>query len=198
MRSPNLSPDQIRGSLCGSARRVRVPLAPVSIPDRGAVGRRLSLAPQKPAVADLDQLEPHPTASARRAAIAAATRAAIVSARGRSARRTPCPASPGNESAAQSTACCRGHAVIDDVHDGFEHRCDDARAAGAAEHEDRPAVLFDERRRHRGERPLAGCDRVGLALDQTVQFGAPGLAVKSSISLLSKKPVPGATTPAPK
>ena len=34
-----------------------------------------------------------------------------------------------------------------------EHRRDDARTARAAEHEENPAVLFDQGRRHRRERP---------------------------------------------
>ena len=37
------------------------------------------------------------------------------------------------------------------------------------------AVLFDEGRRHRGERPFAGCDRVGLALHQAVHVRRAGL-----------------------
>src|ERR1700730_491096 len=42
----------------------------------------------------------------------------------------------------------RGHAVVYDIHNRLEHRSDDARAAGAAEGENDPAVLLDQGRGH--------------------------------------------------
>ena len=66
----------------------------------------------------------------------------------------------------------RCHAVVDDVHDGLEDGGDDARAAGAAKHQNDLAVPLDEGRAHRRQRPLAGGDRVGLALDETAWLKA--------------------------
>src|SRR5438105_3762682 len=65
----------------------------------------------------------------------------------------------------------RREAEIDDPGQGFEHRGDDARASRAAENEDGPAVLFDDCRGHRGQRPFARRDRVRLALDQPELIG---------------------------
>ena len=45
---------------------------------------------------------------------------------------------------------------------------------------------------------LPGAIALALPCTRPNRFGAPGLTVKSSISLLSRNPVPGATTPAPK
>ncbi len=61
-----------------------------------------------------------------------------------------------------------GHVVVDDVDDRVQHRGDDPAAARRADDHHRPAVLADDGRAHRAERPLARRDRVGLALDQAV------------------------------
>src|SRR6266851_8826818 len=63
----------------------------------------------------------------------------------------------------------RGHAVVYDIHDRLEHRNDDARTPGAAEDENDPAVLLDQGRGHRRQRPLAGSDGVRFALSEAVE-----------------------------
>ena len=59
-----------------------------------------------------------------------------------------------------------GHAAIDHVGDDLQYRVDDQAAARRAGHEIGPAVSFDDGRRHRRERPLAGPDRVRIALHE--------------------------------
>src|SRR3546814_3656008 len=44
-----------------------------------------------------------------------------------------------------------------------------AAAAGAAGREERLALLEQDRRRHRADRPLAGRDRIGGAADQPIR-----------------------------
>ena len=52
----------------------------------------------------------------------------------------------------------------------LEHRGDDPRSAGAAEHENRAPVAFDDRGGHRGQWSLARCDGIGRALHQAEQI----------------------------
>ena len=59
--------------------------------------------------------------------------------------------------------------MVDHVDDRLEDCGDDARTAGAAEHQNDPAIPLDQGRGHRRQRPLARRNRVGLALDQTVK-----------------------------
>ena len=58
------------------------------------------------------------------------------------------------------------HAVVDDVEDRLDRDRDDARAAWAADHHEQLAVLRDDGRAHRGQRPLARRDGILLALHQ--------------------------------
>ena len=67
------------------------------------------------------------------------------------------------------------HPVVDRVEDHLQDDGDDAAAAGRADHQYRLAVARDDRRRHRGQRPLAGGDRIGLALHQPVEVRHAGL-----------------------
>ena len=61
------------------------------------------------------------------------------------------------------------HAVVDHVEDAVQHGGDDAAAARRADHHHRLAVLRDDGRAHRAQRPLARGDRIGLALHQPVE-----------------------------
>ena len=67
------------------------------------------------------------------------------------------------------------HAEIDRVEDHLQRRRDDAAAAGRAGDEIRLAGLEHDRRRHRGERPLARPGRIGGAADEAVRIGGARL-----------------------
>src|SRR6185369_5909841 len=63
------------------------------------------------------------------------------------------------------------HVEIDDVGNYVQHRVDDRRTAGTADGEPKRAVFAqDECRCHRRQGPFAWCDRVALALDQTIEI----------------------------
>src|SRR6266481_2878148 len=67
------------------------------------------------------------------------------------------------------------HAVVDNVDDCFDQRRDDARPTWAAQQKECIAVLADQGGTHGAQRPLAGLDRVGFALDEAKAVGAAGL-----------------------
>src|ERR1051326_1251591 len=82
----------------------------------------------------------------------------------------------------------RRHPEIHDVGHGLHHRRDDPRAARAPEHVRRLPILLDDRRAHRGERPLARRDRVGGALHQPEQIGRPRLYGEIVHLVIEEKP----------
>ena len=70
------------------------------------------------------------------------------------------------------------HPVIHHIYKCIDHNGDDARTARTAQHHDSLAIFGHDRRAHRTQWSLSGCNHIGLALHQSKQVGNAGLSGK--------------------
>ncbi|KMQ82273.1 hypothetical protein RF55_23583, partial [Lasius niger] len=80
------------------------------------------------------------------------------------------------------------HPELGDVEDALQRGGNDGGAARTAGDEIRFALLQDDRRRHRAERPLAALNLIRLALNQTEGIGDTWLGSKVVHLIIEEKP----------